>query len=62
MEKINKGVIGPNDKLETFGLNFSRDALSSFIKYQGRLRQVRIMMDAKSSFDHLVRCFLETTK
>ena len=47
MEKINTGVIGPNDKLETFGLKFSRDALSSFIKYQGRLRQVRIMMDCE---------------
>ena len=47
MEKINTGVIGANDKLETVGLNFSRDALSSFIKYQGRLRRVRIMMDCE---------------
>ena len=28
MEKINTGVIGPNDKLETIGLHFSRDAQS----------------------------------
>ena len=47
MEKINTGVIGPNDKLETFGMKFSRDALSSFIEYQGRLRQVRIMMECE---------------